>query len=57
MAYDDYDAARDIDTVDNGGCSGTSYVGADPHDDVEMANERLEENGWHRTLRGDMERD
>lgn len=57
MAYDDYDAARDIDTVDNGGCSGTSYVGADPQNDVEMAKERLEKEGFHQTLRGDWERD
>ena len=27
--YDNYDAERDIDTVNNGGCSGTSYVGPD----------------------------
>jgi len=56
--YDDYDAARDMDTVDNGGCSGTSYTGADPGDDVNDARDRLEkEGGYYQTLRGNWERD
>lgn len=52
--YDDYDAARDMDTVNNGGCSGTSYVGPDGarENDVEDAIDRLEKE-YELTLRGD----
>ena len=53
--YDDYDATRDIDTVENGGCNGTSYTGAAPKDDVRDAINRLEDAGYHPTLRGNWE--
>lgn len=55
--YDDYDAERDIDTIENGGCSGTSYTGANPEDDVRNAIDRLEDAGYYQTLRGNWERD
>lgn len=55
--YDDYDATRDIDTIENGGCSGTSYTGADPEADVRDAIDRLEGVGYHQTLRGNWECD
>ena len=57
--YDDYDAARDMDTVDNGGCSGTAYVGPDgaSANDVNDARDRLEEKGYYQTSRGNWERD
>lgn len=55
--YDNYDAERDIDTIENGGCSGTSYTGADSKDDVRDAIDRLEDAGYYQTLRGDFVRD
>ncbi len=53
-----YDSADDINTVENGGCSGTSYTrdGA-AQEDVDAARSRLEENGYSQNLRGSWEKD
>ena len=56
--YDDYDSSVDINTVENGGCSGVSYTrdGA-AQEDVDAARSRLEENGYSQNLRGSWEKD
>ena len=53
-----YDPSDDIDTVDGGGCSGTSYTrdGA-AQEDVDAATSRLESEGYSQNLRGGWDKD
>ena len=53
-----YDSTDDINTIQNGGCSGTSYTrdGA-AQEDVEASIKRLDDNGYHQNLRGGWDKD
>ena len=48
-----YDPSSDIDTIENGGESGTSYANESMREsDIEDAYSRLEENGYTQNLTG-----